>query len=181
MGVLRYLALAVAALPACYAPEVRDCTVSCASASDCAAGQVCGEDAFCAAPEVAGRCAQATADAGADGKPDGKPPPDAPPPPDAAPDAPPPLTVQLQIHIDGRGSVSSLATGSCDAGSGSADCVETIAKNVPLTLHAQPKNGWRFDKWRSRTCGGAPALCTFVPDMPTYVEAVFKQDDDFAP
>lgn len=176
MGVLKYLVLA--ALPACYSPDVRDCTVSCATASDCAAGQVCGSDAFCAAPEVAGSCARRP-DAGA--PPDAIDLSDAPrPPPDAAPDAPP-RTVQLQLHVVGRGSVSSLVTGSCDAGSGSADCVYAVPEDLPLTLHARAKNGWRFDGWRSSPCDDQPALCTLIPTAPTYVEAVFAEDDDLAP
>jgi len=40
----------------CYSPELRDCAVSCASPDDCAPGQVCGSDAYCAAPEIAGTC-----------------------------------------------------------------------------------------------------------------------------
>ena len=39
---------------ACYEPELRDCTLSCTAAAECADGQVCGSDHFCASPEIAG-------------------------------------------------------------------------------------------------------------------------------
>jgi len=166
------------AVTACYAPDVRDCTVSCSSVSDCAAGQVCGADSFCAAPEVAGSCAQRTADAGVDGPPDDTPRPDASLPPDAAPDAPPSSMVQLHIRIDGRGSVSSLATGACEAGSGGTDCIYDVLQDVPISLHAVAKNNWYFDRWTSSTCGNQPALCTFTPREATFVRARFAWDGD---
>lgn len=52
------LAFAAAALVCgCYQPEVRDCTVSCQSAGDCADGQACTSDGWCASPQLAGGCA----------------------------------------------------------------------------------------------------------------------------
>jgi hypothetical protein len=42
----------------CYAPELHDCTVECTRAADCASGQMCGSDGWCARPEAAGRCAR---------------------------------------------------------------------------------------------------------------------------
>jgi hypothetical protein len=51
-----YLAALIVALAACYSPTLRDCTLQCASAHDCAGGQVCGNDGYCAAPDVAGHC-----------------------------------------------------------------------------------------------------------------------------
>ena len=36
-------------LVGCYSPSVRDCTVSCANPGDCAGGQVCTSDGWCAA------------------------------------------------------------------------------------------------------------------------------------
>lgn len=51
----------------CYSPSLRDCTVTCAAASDCGGGQICGADGYCAAPSVAGRCTSTDAAvAGAD-------------------------------------------------------------------------------------------------------------------
>lgn len=36
----------------CYNPELRDCTVHCSAPRDCAGGQVCRDDGWCAMPEV---------------------------------------------------------------------------------------------------------------------------------
>jgi hypothetical protein len=60
------IVVALCALVAgCYEPAVRDCTVTCHGVHECAAGQVCGADGFCASPAHAGSCAsmRATADA----------------------------------------------------------------------------------------------------------------------
>jgi len=54
-------ALAVLALASCYDPELRDCVVTCAGSDDCADGQVCGADRFCAAPDVSCTAAQQVA------------------------------------------------------------------------------------------------------------------------
>jgi hypothetical protein len=56
MRTLSLLGLASLALGACYAPELRDCTVTCTESTDCADDQVCDGDGFCAAPEIAGTC-----------------------------------------------------------------------------------------------------------------------------
>jgi len=54
---MRCLAVFVAMLAtACYDPELRDCTVTCHGKHDCAEGQVCGSDGYCAAPDVANKC-----------------------------------------------------------------------------------------------------------------------------
>ncbi|HEY4238940.1 MAG TPA: hypothetical protein VGM88_03960 [Kofleriaceae bacterium] len=52
-------ALAVLLLAGCYDPTLKDCVVTCANPGDCADGQVCGADKFCAAPDVAGTCSPA--------------------------------------------------------------------------------------------------------------------------
>lgn len=43
---------------ACYDPATTDCTVTCQAADDCAKGQTCGSDGFCASPDVAGECVE---------------------------------------------------------------------------------------------------------------------------
>lgn len=43
-------------LAGCYDPETPDCTITCEGADQCADGQTCGSDGYCAAPDVAGRC-----------------------------------------------------------------------------------------------------------------------------
>ncbi|MBA3822070.1 MAG: hypothetical protein H0X17_24510 [Deltaproteobacteria bacterium] len=176
MALLRTLALALL-VAACYSPDVRDCTVSCAAVSDCAGGQVCGSDQFCAAPEVAGRCAQLTTDAGVD-----EPRPDARVPADAAVDAAPPDAaipmVQLHIRIDGRGVVTVPNIGVCDAGSGAIDCMYAVPQGAPVSLHAVPKNHWRFGAWESTACSGEPETCLLTPVMPTFVKVRFQNVDD---
>ncbi|MBA3396261.1 MAG: hypothetical protein H0T89_26765 [Deltaproteobacteria bacterium] len=181
MAVLRAGSLlAVAAVTAsCYSPEVRDCTVSCASAADCTGGQVCGGDQFCSAPEVAGTCL--LPDGGVDGM---QPPGDAALPVDARPsttaDAMPDAwpTVQLHVRIEGRGVVMLPTIGNCDGSSGQADCLYTVPQGTAVTLHAVPKNHWRFEEWTSQVCGNQPATCALVPDVPTFVQARFEEIDD---
>ncbi|MDQ3366778.1 MAG: hypothetical protein M3680_15240 [Myxococcota bacterium] len=174
MALLRTLAIPLL-VAACYSPDVRDCTVSCAAVSDCAGGQVCGSDQFCAAPDVAGTCAQRTTDAGTE-EPDGRVPQDA-GADAAAPDAALAM-VQLHIRIDGRGAVTVPNVGVCDAGSGANDCLYMIPPGVPVSLHAVPKNQWRFTAWESTACAGEPATCVLTPTAPTFVKARFMNDDD---
>ncbi|MBA3820036.1 MAG: hypothetical protein H0X17_14170 [Deltaproteobacteria bacterium] len=49
------LGLLVAA--GCYEPDLRTCTVQCAASNDCAPGQLCGNDGWCALPSAIGACA----------------------------------------------------------------------------------------------------------------------------
>src|SRR5687768_11522870 len=99
---------------ACYEPELRDCTLSCTAAADCADGQVCGADHFCASPEIAGTCATMPGGAGGTGRDagvtDAK-------MPDTRPDAPPDAAthVLLAISIAGKGQVTVHGIGTCDA------------------------------------------------------------------
>ena len=53
----RVLLLAVVLVAACYAPELRECSVVCDTSARCAPGQVCGKDGWCATEAMAGRCA----------------------------------------------------------------------------------------------------------------------------
>ncbi len=183
MAVLRpgSLLAVAASVTACYAPEVRDCTVSCAASADCTGGQVCGGDQFCAAPEVAGTCMQRiTTDGGIDGT---RPPGDAvlsidapDVMADAMPDAWP--TVQLHVRIEGRGIVMLPPIGTCDGSSGQVDCLYAVPRGAAVTLHALPKNHWRFAEWSSQACQNQPATCVLVPDVPTFVHARFDVLDD---
>ncbi len=43
----------LAAGAGCYQPELRDCTVRCTGATDCAGGQVCSKGGWCAMPGIA--------------------------------------------------------------------------------------------------------------------------------
>ncbi len=47
---------AIAILGGCYDPATPDCTITCNGSDECASGQTCGSDGYCAAPDVAGGC-----------------------------------------------------------------------------------------------------------------------------
>jgi hypothetical protein len=167
MGVLAGLAAAGLVLAGCYSPSLRDCTVSCGSAADCATGQVCGADGMCASPAVAGRCA--AVDAGA---------PDAPASRDAGlPDAPPDAarTVRLTVQIMGKGSVAIAGVGGCSSQDPDrGNCVYDVVAGAPLTAQAMPIAPTdAFALWSSITCAGQGARCQFTPVLATVITARF--------
>lgn len=179
MAVLKLAVATLAATAACYSPDLRDCVVSCASSVDCAGGQLCGADHFCASPARAGHCAAPpatdaglAADAGADAHP---------PPPDARPDAAidaGPTEVTLHVTIDGQGTVTLDGGGSCDSGAPQkGNCMLLAPEGVPATLHATPHDGQRFDRWTTMTCGGQGDTCVFVPTANVDVGARFRKAD----
>jgi hypothetical protein len=146
MGLLVGCALV---LCACYAPDVRDCTRSCASNADCVTAQVCNADHMCSAPAITS-CSELAVDARARDAPEQT-------MHDAAVDAAP-LLATLKIHDDGPGSVHSLI-GNCDV----ADCTFTAAPDVPLTLTAVPHQDKMFQQWTSVACMGQPVTCQLTP------------------
>jgi hypothetical protein len=168
MAVLRStLAIAVlAALPACYTPDLRDCTVTCASSADCVGGQVCGGDHYCAAPDVAGTCARLGADAGLSVGDDAPTSHDAARPPDGPP--PPPPFVMLHLHVDGHGEL--------DAGgfSCTADCIDHVHNGVPIDIVANATEDQVFVQWTAGPCNGSTSpTCTVTPTMDVMVAAKF--------
>ncbi|HEX3481612.1 MAG TPA: hypothetical protein VHT91_41660 [Kofleriaceae bacterium] len=171
MGVLVGIAAAAGlALAACYSPSLRDCTVSCGSASDCASGQVCGADGMCASPAVAGRC-RTLVDAG---NPDGP----SPPHPDAAlPDAA--RTIRLTVQIMGKGSVVVEGVGACSSQDpDKGNCMYDVVPGAPLAAQANPITPTDvFAAWSSVTCAGQGARCQFTPVMPTMIAARFGHSD----
>jgi hypothetical protein len=179
MAVLRLAAALTIALPGagCYAPELRDCTVVCASQEDCASGQICGADQFCAAPELAGRCSSLPADAGArdrdaggdDGNVDAR--------PDAArPDAP--VMVPLHLKIDGEGRVLVSGQETCEkAGPQRGDCTYQLPLGLAVTLAAQPYNDSRFERWNGAPCNQQGETCSFIASAAADVHARFKKED----
>jgi hypothetical protein len=165
MAVLSRILLATAGLAGCYSPQLRDCVVACASASDCAGDQVCGSDRLCVDPESAPRCDEAAeVDAG--------------PPIDARPDAPPdanPNAVTLRVEIGGEGTVNIQGVGSCDDSAPMRTCTFEVIRSQPLLLDAIPDAGEMFDKWDSLACGGQDASCNLTPTLPvTAVKAKFR-------
>jgi hypothetical protein len=174
MDVVRAATVAALLGPACYSPSLRDCTLGCAAATDCANGQVCGADHLCAAPAIAGRC---TADAGGDATRDGDGadaaihadarPPDATSPADARPpDAAP--TITIHVHVDGKGRVVLGSGGTC-----SHDCMLQAVLGVANTLTAIPRGGSEFDAWSGAACTGQGPICAFTPATNLDVHATF--------
>lgn len=172
MGLLARCAAPTLALVAgCYEPELRDCTVACSAETDCASGQVCGTDGMCAAPEIAGQCANRPAvvdgGVGVDGaKPDAKPDASMPPPPDA------PAQGKLQVTVEGRGRITVQGIGTC-----TDDCTYTVPVATQITAEAVALDEWRFDKWTQGPCIGQPATCQFPTTIVVNISAKFRKDD----
>lgn len=171
MGVLAGIAAAGLVLAGCYSPALRDCTVSCGSAGDCATGQVCGADGMCASPAVAGRCSLVDA-----GTLDGPVHHDA-----GLPDAPPDAarTVRLTVQIMGKGSVTIPGVGGCSSQDpDKGNCMYDVVPGVPLTAQAMPIAPTdAFAMWTSITCAGQGARCQFTPVSATVIAARFGHSD----
>ena len=150
------VAVAAIGLAACYSPSLRDCTVTCSAATDCARGQVCGNDGLCAAPDVADHCTDVIADAGIDAR----------PPVDAV------ARVNLHVHIDGEGDVE-LGAMSCKSGAPqNGNCDFSVVANVSLTLDAVDLTDHVFEKWTAGPCiGQVVRTCAFAPIAATDVGA----------
>jgi hypothetical protein len=173
MAVLRSIAAMMATLAGCYAPELRDCVVACASEGDCGPGQVCGSDGRCAAPEVAGRCASAAplSDAGIDDVTVTDAPADA--AIDAPPDAPP--LAQLIVQIAGKGFVTVAGIGTCNYSAPMHTCSYAVMPGTQLDLTATGIGGDEFEKWQSAACAGQDETCVTTAALPsTTVAAKFK-------
>lgn len=178
MGLLARTTLAalVMAGSACYSPNLRDCTIACRSGDDCADGQVCGADQFCASPEVAGRCsggARRDASIGATGEDGGTTSIDAAVPPDALPDAS--TEGVLTISIGGHGRVIVQDVGTCEFQASPCDLLVPLDDDVVLA--AFPSNDWELDKWNAGPCNGdeSPA-CVFEPSLSMVAGVKFQKD-----
>jgi hypothetical protein len=162
-------------IASCYAPDLRDCTIRCASENDCAAGHVCGSDRFCAAPGIAGTCTRLPDDAGALDRDAG--PVDAKLGLDAALDAS--TTAELRIEIFGKGRATLAGGLSCDHEAQNHACVFWIELGTPLSIHAVPDEDFDFDKWIDGPCvGWRLTTCAFVFDAPTSVGMKFRPEND---
>jgi hypothetical protein len=176
-GRRRLAALAVAAVGAlaagCYQPSLRDCTVSCTGADDCAGDQICGPDGYCALPEAAGSCGDggAGADAPVDADMADADPsapdadvsePDANLPDASPPDAAGPL-VTLKVRVVGIGRVVSDAWDiSCD---GNCDYHLPMGSVVTVSPVVTDQN-WSFTGWTSNACAGQTPDCTLTLGQP---------------
>ena len=141
-------ACAIAALAsACYAPEVRDCAVTCSAAASCAAGEVCGADGFCAAPGEAGHCGHN--DAG---------------------------LVPLHITIGGHGHVVLDGTSTCTSDDPqNGNCTFMVVAHAQATLIATSTDqSHPFMAWTGMACVGIAPQCAITPVAAVTVGAVFK-------
>lgn len=160
------LAGLMASTPACYDPELRDCSVTCAAASDCAGGQVCGSDGYCSAPSVAGSCARDDVGGGGGEFLDAGP----------MVDASGPV---LRITISGGGKVEvSMPTFTCNSRD-TGDCTVSVTAGATLRLTAKSSGDRRFDGWTTSNCASQDATChlTATPTT-TVVGARFIREDD---
>jgi len=185
------LVLAGALLAGCYQPSLRDCTVSCHAAGDCASGQICGSDGWCAAPDVAGTCGLIADGATVDGSVvDGSvvdgPEHDGPVAdasnidasrPDARPDASPPDAAGAVLHVlvSGHGKVlidplgveCTSPPGDCSYGANPGDTVSFTAKTTD--------GSHKFLGWTTSNCMGQGVQCVTTIIAPaTTVGAQFE-------
>lgn len=167
---------AATTMSACYQPTLRDCTVSCTSAADCAGDQVCGANGWCAAqgvvcsldPDAASPDA-AGPDAGDTDAADG----DAMMPTDGTPmiDA----GADLRIVISGRGSVVGDYPG-VDCMSPPGDCTYGISPGTMVMLTAvDGPGGHAFVDWTTPNCMGMGRTCVVTVTAPiTLVSVAFN-------
>ena len=160
----------VVALAGCYAPSLRDCTVTCGGEADCASGQVCTTTGWCAGPTATCSATGATVDAAAGA--DARIAVDA-----AGPDAR--ETDQLTVIIAGTGDVTVDGIGTCSGNdqqmSPAGTCVYAVPAGVQLTAHAEATGDMQsFDKWSDPLCKTQGATCLFTPPAIATIQAHFK-------
>jgi len=139
---------AIATLGAgCYAPDLRDCSVTCSEPADCADDHVCTTDGYCAAEGV--RCEPAIADAATT------------------------ASVRLTVRVDGTGLVVVHGVGDCD----DSECTfEAPRTTIHLTAQPIDPHK-PFDKWTTDNCRGddheheKDPTCILTPTLSTIVVA----------
>jgi hypothetical protein len=132
------IALAVG-LAGCYAPDTRDCTVTCSGATDCADGQHC-VGGYCIANDETMACSQNP----------------------ETPDAPV-ATTMVHIMIGGHGHVVLGGSVVCDSVTGSDNCTITVPQQL---AHAQAVAATDavFETWMSPLCTVPDQpTCDFTP------------------
>ncbi len=187
MGLLaRSSLLILVGASACYAPEVRDCTIQCVTETDCAGNQVCSSGYCVGGDDVECSTSSVTDDAGVGGGGGGSgggngsdaggqvvmv---------DAGIDAPPdaPMQGTLTVTIAGRGAVLVQGIGLCT--STQQPCSYTVPLAAELTARAYDDDDFEFVEWTT------PAVCpdddnetcAFVPQLTTTaLGARFRRDD----
>lgn len=135
--------LAVATI-SCYAPELRDCTVTCGGADTCAGDQVCS----------AGRCAAEGVSCSG-----------------AMVDASGPL-IMLRVRVEGTGKVVLAGVGECDDSECTWQVPMGLLRlEAQETDNAKPFERWTTPN--CGTSPQVPT-CTFTPTAGTTVGAKFK-------
>lgn len=173
MGLLaRFSLISLAVTAACYAPEVRDCTVKCASVHDCAGDQVCTAGFCVASSDVqCGTTGSNNADTDAGGQLVM---------PDAGLDAPPdaPTHGTLVVTVEGKGAISIAGVGSCDPSQNNGHCTYTVLLATALTAEAVAGEDFVLDGWTtSDVCPATTErICSFVPQLTLALGAKFRKD-----
>jgi hypothetical protein len=166
---------------ACYAPELRDCTVKCGAASDCATDQICHAGYCVGSSEVDCSTSSATTDAGrSSGVGNHSDAGNQVVMMDAAADAPPadpPTLGSLVTRVDGKGTVLIQGIGLCS--SSQQPCTFGVPLATSLTAYAVAGSDFRFDRWTtSSVCPDtASSSCSFMPQLTIEIGAKFRKDN----
>jgi len=144
------VALALLAAGGCYAPDLRDCTVTCSAADECADGQACNPQGFCTAEGV-------TCMAGGGS---------------ATVDAPSATRITLRVRVEGTGKVIVDGIGEC----ADSECTWEVPAMV-LRFTAQQLDADKpFERWTTANCGSAvpQPSCMVTAAAATTVGAKFR-------
>jgi hypothetical protein len=136
------------AVSGCYAPDVVDCTVTCTEPTDCADGQACTANGFCATEGATCMGEGVTADGGV-------------------------TAIALRVQIEGDGRVFVMGVGECSRAMNNGVCTWQVQPRA-LRFQATPGNDREFDKWTTMNCAGQSSTCTFTPSAATTVGVKFK-------
>lgn len=142
----RLLALTLLAAGGCYAPDLRDCTVTCTAADECAGDQVCSSAGLCAADGVTCTGGGATTD------------------------APTPM-VMLRVEVDGTGRVLIDGIGTCD----DSQCTFMVPTRLLMFEAQRTDVDKQFERWTTTNCAQSTLTsCSFTPTSSTTVGAKFR-------
>ncbi len=150
------LALAFAFAFGCYAPDLRDCTVTCTGPDDCAGDQTCNTAGMCASEGVT--CSGSGSNMGmADGGVDA------------------PQMIMLKVQVMGTGKVIVVGIGECD----DSECTWQVPRSALRFDAVQTDTDKPFERWTTQNCGGAQVTqptCTYTPAVSptTTVGAKFR-------
>jgi len=145
------VAIAILAAGGCYAPDLRDCTVTCGASDECADGQACNPQGFCTAEGV-------TCMAGSGG---------------ATVDAPSATRITLRVQVMGTGKVVVDGVGEC----ADSECTWEVPTALLRFTAQQLEAGKPFERWTTTNCGGGQVTqpsCVFTAAASTTVGAKFK-------